>query len=406
VILSRAHFAGSLACASLAAIANFGDVPPKPSATTAVSGATPQVLAMDVFAQGDIVDLLLFEETTSGKRLRHQRSQNGAVTWSIPSVIDRGDLGIVGHHRGMDPQIAASGQTVVVLWTTPGNSDWGEGPLATALSTDGGRTWRAGSNPADDGSKGGHSFLELAADTEGGFQAFWLDSRDGGQGLRSAASRDGGVTWTTNISIDTRTCDCCWNRSIVQGPDAFFVLYRDRDPRDMALAFSGDGGQTWTRRGTVGAFNWAIDGCPHTGGGIARTADHTAEFLHATVWTGATGRIGAHVLRSPDGGISWNEPTRLGSERAKHTDLAASGRTVAAVWDETRTGQSLVFAVSSRDHGQTWSKPVQLSSPDRIATHPLVIATHGRFVAFWSERSGGDNARAQWRSRALPRSVP
>ena len=107
---ARSFFAGSLVCASLAAIAIFGYVQPKPPASTAVSGATPQVLAMDVFAQGDVVDLLLFEETTRGKELRHQRSQDGAVTWTAQSVIDRGALGIVGHHQ-------RDGSTDSRLWT-------------------------------------------------------------------------------------------------------------------------------------------------------------------------------------------------------------------------------------------------------------------------------------------------
>lgn len=150
------------------------------------------VLAMDVFAQDAIVDLLLFEETPRGKELRHVRSRDGATTWSAPSTINRRGRGIVDHRRGMDPQIAAAGDTVVVLWTTPGTSAWGAGPLATAVSRDGGRTWTLGPNPADDTSNDGHSFLELAADETGAFQAFWLDSRNGAQGLRTAFSRDAG----------------------------------------------------------------------------------------------------------------------------------------------------------------------------------------------------------------------
>ncbi|MPZ21123.1 MAG: exo-alpha-sialidase [Luteitalea sp.] len=358
------------------------------------------VLAMDVFAQDAIVDLLLFEETPRGKELRHVRSRDGATTWSAPSTINRRGRGIVDHRRGMDPQIAAAGDTVVVLWTTPGTSAWGAGPLATAVSRDGGRTWTLGPNPADDTSNDGHSFLELAADETGAFQAFWLDSRNGAQGLRTAFSRDAGQTWSANASIDSRTCECCWNKAVAFSPGSSAVLYRDRSPRDMALAATTDGGRTWTRRATVGDFGWAIEACPHVGGGLARTRVGTAERLHAVVWTGKAGREGLHRLASRDDGRTWSKPARLGTARAKHGDIAGSAAHLAAVWDDVRAGQQVIRAATSDDEGASWHSPIQLSDSNRTATHPLVIWSDGRFVAFWTDAAR--DSPAAWRAVRIP----
>jgi hypothetical protein len=300
----------------------------------------------------------------------------------------------------MDPQIASSGDTIVVMWTVPGATEWGDGPLATAVSRDGGKSWASGGMPNDDGATRGHSFLELSADPDGVFYAFWLDARDGPSGLRSATSKDGGLTWSSNVSIDTRTCECCWNKSVALSSDTVAVLYRDIDPRDMALAVSERRGP-WTRRGSVGAFGWAIDGCPHVGGGLARTTAGATEFFHAVVWTGAEGHVGVHVLRSSDGGQHWSPPKKLGSERAKNTDLAAAGSNVAIVWDEARKGESAVFGVRSSDNGATWSEPVRLSGSGRVASHPLVVWTGGRFLAFWTERLDTASETLRWQKGVL-----
>ena len=173
-----------------------------------------------------------------------------------------------GPHRGTDPQIAATGDHLVAVWTSPGTSKWGTGPLAVAVSRDGGRTWSRGGNPADDNSTDGHGFIDVAADPAGGFHAVWLDGRDGDSGLRVASSADG-VIWRPNANVDAVTCQCCWNDLAVLGPGRLAVLYRDRDPRDMAVAISEDGARSWERRGVAGEFGWKVDGCPHVGGGLA-----------------------------------------------------------------------------------------------------------------------------------------
>ncbi len=360
----------------------------------------PGLLAMDVFAHGGIVDLLLFEQSATGPELRHQRSRDGAMTWTAPVTIGLGGRGIYAHRRGMDPQIASAGDVIVVLWSTPSAEACCAGTLATAMSRNGGVTWSSGPNPSDDRSATYHNFLDLAVDAAGRFVAFWLDSRGKARGVRTASSSDQGRTWSTNATVDSQTCECCWNKSLALDDGRMFVLYRDKKPSDMGLAMSRGGG-AWTRLSTVGTFNWWFDGCPHVGGGLARTKDATAEYLHAVVWTGAEGHGGAHVLRSTDGGQHWSAPARLGSARSKYTDLAAEGRAVAAVWDDAREGTAVIVGAVSVDHGSTWSEPVLLSHTSSRASHPAVISTARGFVAFWSERGEGKDAQLEWKSALL-----
>src|SRR5262245_65139412 len=135
-------------------------------------------------------------------------------------------------HRGMDVQVAASGRRVVAVWQTRGAGHFRGGPMATAISADGGATWSAGPNPAEGGSTQAQGFIDIAADSEGHFHIVWLDSRGGAQGLRYARSTDGGLRWSKNQTLDPETCECCWNTITTAPGGAIAVLYRDKDPRD------------------------------------------------------------------------------------------------------------------------------------------------------------------------------
>jgi hypothetical protein len=348
------------------------------------------VVGLDVYAQGPTVDVLLAEKTASGVVLLHQRSRDGGATWSEAHPVS---ADVKSARRGDEPQIAAVGDRLVALWTRPGGNRFGKGPLGTALSADGGATWTAGPNPADDGREDGHAFADLAADEAGTLFLAWLDSRDGAQGLRTAVSHDSGRTWARNASPDARSCECCWNRVTAAGKDGAYVLYRDRDPRDMALAVTRDAGGEWTRRGSVGSFGWQFEGCPEVGGGLVARKGR----LDAVVWTGETSRQGVYALGSTDDGRTWTPPVPLGSKAARSPDLARSGSGLEALWEE----KGAVFGGHSQDDGRSWTTPERLSRDGVRAVHPYVVTTgEDRFLAVWTEREGEGSWRFQ--SRRLP----
>jgi hypothetical protein len=304
----------------------------------------------------------------------------------------------------MDPQIAADGDRLLAVWTAPGTSLWGGGPLASALSADGGRTWTPGPAPADDGTTDGHNYVDAVADGRGAFHLVWLDDRDGSRGLRAARSTDGGRTWSANKTIDGETCECCWNR-LAAGPDGVVrVLYRDRLPdRDMIVAASAAGGESWRRLGAAGDFDWVFDGCPHAGGGLAVSGvaskggeQGAVPRLSALVWTGAEGKAGLWLVASADGGRSWSEPRRMGSDRARNADLAAAGGRLVAAWDQDRR----IHAAVSDDGGATWGDPEPLTEAGRTATHPLVVAAGDGALVLWTEAP--EDGASAWVARRFP----
>jgi hypothetical protein len=400
----------SLAAAASLLAAVFSSAHDHPAA-----GEVVGVLGLDLYASGQIVDALLAVQEKGARekgsslppvQLRHTRSKDGGATWSKPTSILPGTAKVFSPRRGAEPQIASSssGERLVVIWTEPGTSPWGSGPLASAVSADGGKTWKKGPSPADDGTTGDHNFVDVASFAPNGFLAVWLDSRDGGQGLRSAASKDGGVSWGRNVDVERRTCECCANRLNVRRDGAVDVIYRGRDPRDMYVARTKDGGSWWMKLGVVAPFGWEFDGCPEVAGALAwadqiGSDGEKAERLYALVWTGKESDVGVWVAASNDQGKQWKAPVRMGNASAKQLDMASSNGCAAAVWDEYRADVKRKSVLFSAACAKAWSRPQVLSSPEADASYPVIVGTPKGVLVAWTERTG--SGEVAWKSRVL-----
>jgi len=358
------------------------------------------VTSLDIVADGDRLQLLTGRAHDGRASLWHQASTDSGKTWSKEVEIPGPPGSAPSVQRGSDARIAAWGKTLVAVWTSRNETNrHGAGPMASARSIDGGKTWTPAQGPADWGA-GPHAFLTLASDGKS-WHAAWLDSRDGpvpvkgAQGLRYAYSTDGGVTWAKNVTLDNVTCACCWSLGRVDDRGDFFVLYRDKQPSDMSIGVVDSATRQWTRLATVGAFNWDFPGCPHIGGGLAIHARGKERAMHAIVGTRKRESAGLYYLKSNDGGRNWTAPARLGDASATHGDVAVTrGGRLAAVFDmvdpEINDGTQAVYAVFSRDGGVLWSEPKRLSSLGKSASHPRVVATRNGFFASWTEAGGAN----------------
>lgn len=352
------------------------------------------VASLDVCVDGATTHLLL-AITGAGKpaRVEHRRSQDGGASWSDAVVID---VGAPPHSpsRTNDLQIAARAEQVLAAWTTSGTGFMGSGPLVTAYSQDGGKTWTRGANPADDDNDKGHAFVDLAADGTGKLHAVWLDGRSGKQGLITTSSEDQGRSWRANTILDPRTCECCWN-TISSDGEVVAVLYRASAPRDMRLLLSRDRGATWNDGVPAGAFNWAIEACPHVGGGLGWSGDDGKRVLHAVVWTGAEGVAGVHHLMTADGGRTWSEPHPFPVPRARQVSVAGERARVVVACTANDGSGTAVWSQTSDDGGATWGLPERLSAADEEVAHPKVITTTQGIRVFWTSKTG--DGKTIWR---------
>lgn len=299
--------------------------------------------------------------------------------WSPPVNLNINGFSKVLTGRGSDAQIAAHDQNLVAIWQSMGELP-GTGPLVSVYSTDGGKTWKTGPNPAVDNS-GDQAHPDLLVDHQGYFHVVWLadPEENGYQSLRYARSSTNGLSWQIPVTLDQTTCSCCWN-TLAESPNhQIHVLYRDMKPRDMTLLSSSDNGLTWQEKKTLGEFNWQFDGCPHVGGGLAVDA----HAFYASVWTGAASHSGLYTVTSKK-----PLPIKIG-KNATHSDIAVLNDKqdhLVLVWDEMNPEGTGIFSAESLDAGITWSTAKRLSAMGTHATHPHVIATASGFLVLWTEK--------------------
>lgn len=356
--------------------------------------AGQNLLGFDVYNEDGTLHALVAVATAQPKQpyIAYLRSDDGGLNWSNPIEVGQYATGTVESGAGNDVQIAAFGSSLMVIWQVTGEIP-GMGPLQAVYSQDGGRSWALGANPT--ASEVDQSHSDLVADQTGRFHLVWLDDRDenGHQGLRYARSSDLGRRWEMVQTIDESTCSCCWNRLSVGFDGQLNVLYRDMEPRDMALAQSSDAGQTWRRISAVGEFNWIFDGCPHNGGALAWGGGQT---WHGLVWTGAENQAGLYYVRSTNNGSSWSKPQAMGEESlAFHSDITVMGAEhLLAIWDAVGPSGSAVIISESFDHGEHWSNARRISVLGSSAAFPRVVATRFGALAMWIEQKPG--AAKQW----------
>jgi len=298
-----------------------------------------------------------------GVELKYRRSDDGGKSWTAPVRVDGGRPAY--HFGAGDARVAAFGDEVFALWALPGKGPHGSGPLAAARSTDGGKTWSPASSPSE-GSDFGRRFPALAV-SSGAVVAVWLDRKANSKVLASR-STDGARTWSAPATLDPDACECCWNAALAPGDGAVYALYRGKNPRDMDMVVSRDGGRTWGKPSVAGPFGWGFNGCPHVGGALASTG----KGVSVLVWTGKDDAAGLYVFPSS---------VKLGGADAKHADLTSSGSALAAAWDE----DGRIWGAVSAD-GKTWSKPAALSAERSSASHPRVAAAGKTFRVFWVEK--------------------
>lgn len=354
--------------------------------------APSDVESLDVYVDGGVVHALIATALPGSEpRWALYYLPLSATGEALASMV-RVDAGTRPPHQpshGGDPQLAVHGDQLIAVWTTKGTGHKQRGPLQTALSRDGGKTWQPGGEPAPVADRGGQAFIDATADDRGDFHIVWLDDRGDPKGLYHGASGDGGVSWQIVSIVDQQTCQCCWNRLVRGAGGELYALYRDIEPRDMAVA-RWVGGESWRSLGRAGRFDWAFDGCPHVGGGLAVAGDAAAVSVHTTVWTGMAEKTGLFYVRHT--GEGWQAPHLLAAD-GRHSDVAVSpdGRAVVAVWDmrDPADGVGAVFASDSRDRGQTWSAPRRLSGARR-AGYPRVFHVENHFRVVWIEQHGED----------------
>ncbi|TQF01365.1 exo-alpha-sialidase [Kitasatospora acidiphila] len=253
--------------------------------------------------------------------------------------------------------------------------------------------------PGSVGQKGGRSWdPAITVAPNGTVYAAFMVSRAGLTYPVIDVSTDHGASFTTAGVITPPDSGNWGDRDFITvGPDGTVYLTWDYGPSAAAItticasngscAFatgdvnavmqkSTDGGRTWS------AMSHISPGYPNSGGDSAPILvepDGSLDVVYQgyTVTNIPTDDLTVaytYAARSTDGGATWSQPVRIGPDAGSMNNsewwidgseaLGPDG-TLYATWDTQGTSTDTGWLAYSKDHGATWSTPVQ-APPDTL----------------------------------------
>lgn len=315
--------------------------------------------------------------------------------------------------RGDPPTVAvAPDATVYVVWTARDESAPQASTLYLSASRDGGRSFGPPSKVNDDRKPGVHGMHSLAVNEGGRVYVAWLDERnveapkpsEGGpvhmhsesnRELFFASSGDGGRTFSPNLKVAGEVCPCC-KTSLVVGEDGrVYLAWRQvlpGDYRHIAVASSGDGGQTFSPATIVSDDRWEIHGCPVSGPALA-TAGGSLRVLWYTA--GEAGKPGLYWSESRDGGRTFSQRRTLAEAGGRGTPalLKDAAGELTAVWEGSEGTTPVTMMAALNSDGRS-DGPSTLASGGAL---PAAVESGGQiFVAYIG---GGEGGHTIWLRR-------
>ena len=334
-------------------------------------------------------------------RLGLSYSSNGGDSFTPPMFLTEPGVSVSSHGENNPSLVLGNARELYVLWEQ--ETEGGEPDLMFRRSLDLGYRFDPPFKVTDKNVPSRNGFASLSIAPNGDLYAAWLDDRDGlddpdpNTSVYLAKSTDQGVSFGRNIRVAQKVCDCCRPPVAFGDEGEVFVSWRQIFPgsiRDMVVATSRDGGETFAPPVRVSEDNWQIKGCPHSGPSLLQVEDR----LYIAWFTGGgDAEPGIRLSWSDDGAASFAPPVYVSSGivYANHPVLSQSfdGRILLvfegrAVSQEEEWGPVTAYVTEISDDGVVGT-PTAVPGNGVSISYPALAGDHqkGVFVA-WTEPNG------------------
>lgn len=236
--------------------------------------ATDAAVAAD--AHGRVAVTWVTRDPAGGADLWIAVSRDSGLSFATPVRLNRAAGRVSSHAESRPVPVWGPRGLLAVAWAAS-RADGGHATdVVVSASPDAGDSWGEPVIVNDDA--GGvpryHGFPALACLPGGALVAAWMDGRghpdeeaESRGSLYTAVSADGGRSWSENVRVSDLLCPCCRAALLPLGGTHVAIAWRsaEHDLRDPVLAFSLDGGRTFTAGGPVSADGWRLEACPSDG---------------------------------------------------------------------------------------------------------------------------------------------
>ncbi len=261
-----------------------------------------------------------------------------------------------------------------------------------SVSADNGRSFSTPAPLSDKAAEANSFEGRLALNSSGQVYAFWHDDRD-----RTDWKQLGNAIYYTTIperlgiakKLSDTVCDCC-RVAVAFDTDAQPVLFtRFIYPggiRDHGLIKTqADGKQPLVWQVTFD--DWKIEACPDHGPAIAISDNQ----YHIAWFTQGSKHQGLLYAHSSDHGQHFSKPLSFGApdKLPSHPDIMAKGQHIMLTWIEFDGSKTQLLVMQSNDGGQTWLPAKAIAESTAGVDFPFLLSHNKDAFVSWNSKNEG-----------------
>ncbi len=294
----------------------------------------------------------------------------------------------------LGPNMAANGDHVYVTFEVYGQA------IYVSHSGDGGLTWDAPVEAFVPPTGRKATIPIIAVDSDGQPYVAYVNTNNSEQdayyGL--VKSLDFGATFSDEVEASSASneevCECCNGHIAVADNGDVYVSYRNNEAnlRDIWLAKSTDGGNTFESAYDVDETDWTLNGCPSNGPHFAFAGDQIVTSFYSGVGPEGSGVYSStfDMLQSTVGSTNAVPASDISSGGQNRPRIVASGDTLAIVWQETFQGSSEIgMSISTTGASGLTMDAFRLTDESTTQRYPDVLLAGGSFHVVYEDPSSG-----------------
>ncbi len=327
-----------------------------------------------IAAVDDFVHVVWYDNRDGNREIYYKRSLDEGITWESDIRLT------IMPEPSRNPSIAVSGTDVHIGWEDYRD---GNGEIYYKRSTDGGLSWgediRLTDNPAT-------STMPSISVSGAVVHMVWHDFRDGNAEIYYKRSTDGGLGWETDVQLTDHFNHSYLASITTSGPNVHVVWNDFRDGNlEIYYKSSTDEGASW-------GPDTRLTDAPLTSNFPSIAVSGTDIHVAWEDWRDSSTGAEIYYKRSLDGGMSWEEDTRLTEDQGNsiYTNIAVSGPVLHVVWKDNREGNYHIYYKRSEDGGENWGADTLISGNGIMSSQQPSVAVSGSAVhmVWYDDRDG------------------
>jgi predicted secreted protein with PEFG-CTERM motif len=279
------------------------------------------------------------------------------------------------------PHVIVSGDGVFAVWT---QSSLGRSDVFFAKSTDGGNTFGNSINLS--GATNGQSSYPQFVENNNHIYVTWQSSLSGVSTILLTQSLDGGTSFAKPVTISDASQLSAFPQVAFSGNNVYstWIEKSADNSTNIIFAKSDDQGKSFGAPLHV-THNMGNSGIPKL------IADGNNVYL---AWEdNSKGDYEVFLSKSNDSGASFHVPVDISTTTGQSgtPEVVVSGNNVYAVWMDNTSGNYDIFFTKSTDGGNTFVKPVNISSQKGDSGYPQFAVWKNNIYVVWTQTMTGIN---------------